>query len=120
MTGSVDEWNPRPGGSYRITLTYSETGLGKSSADSDVVAGRFVELVPGERVVQDADFVADDPAFEGTMRLTWTLRATDGGTEVEIRADNVPLGITAEDHAIGLASSLANLAELVEQPSSTR
>jgi hypothetical protein len=54
------------------------------------------------------------------MRMTWTLRATDGGTEVEIRADDVPPGIAADDHAMGLASSLANLAELVEQPSSTR
>jgi uncharacterized protein YndB with AHSA1/START domain len=103
-----------------LALTYGRAGPGKSTADSDVVTGRFVELVPGERVVQDAEFLADDPAYGGTMRMTWTLRATDGGTEVEIRADDVPPGIAADDHAVGLASSLANLAELVEQPSSTR
>jgi uncharacterized protein YndB with AHSA1/START domain len=113
MTGRVDEWDPRPGGTYRITLTYGEPGGGKSTSDTDVVTGRFVELVPGERVVQDADFEGGDPQFAGTMRMTWTLRTTDAGTDVEIRADHVPPGITAEEHASGLASSLANLAQLV-------
>jgi hypothetical protein len=34
---------------------------------------------------------------------------------VDIRADDVPAGISAEDHAVGLASSLANLAAYVER-----
>jgi hypothetical protein len=33
---------------------------------------------------------------------------------VEIRADHVPDGISAEDHAAGLTSSLANLAACLE------
>lgn len=37
------------------------------------------------------------------------------GTRVEIRADDVPSGISAEDHAEGLASSLANLAAYLER-----
>ena len=37
------------------------------------------------------------------------------GTRVDIRADDVPAGISAEDHAAGLASSLANLATYLEQ-----
>lgn len=32
------------------------------------------------------------------------------GTQVEIRAENVPPGVSPEDHAVGLASSLNNLA----------
>jgi len=38
-----------------------------------------------------------------------------GGTRVDLRADDVPDGISAEDHATGLASSLANLAAYLEQ-----
>jgi hypothetical protein len=38
-------------------------------------------------------------------------RVFDG---VEIRTDDVPGGITAEDHAAGMASSLANLAAYLE------
>jgi hypothetical protein len=34
---------------------------------------------------------------------------------VDIRADDVPAGISAEDHATGLASSLANLAAHLER-----
>jgi hypothetical protein len=66
-------------------------------------------------VVQAVDFVSDDPAYAGTMIMTWEIAAVDSGTRVEIRADDVPDGISAEDHAIGLASSLANLAAYVEK-----
>ena len=115
MTGRIDEWDARPGGAYRMTLTYDEpdAGSGKATADSDVVVGRFVELVPGRRRVQDGEFVSDDPSFSGTMRMTWMLQPQAEGTLVSIRAEDVPSGITAEDHAVGLASSLANLAEYV-------
>jgi hypothetical protein len=47
--------------------------------------------------------------------MTWEVTAVDGGTRVNITADDVPDGISAEDHADGLASSLANLAEHVEE-----
>lgn len=46
--------------------------------------------------------------------MTWSVQAIDGGTRVEIVADDVPDGISAEDHAVGLASSLNNLARYVE------
>ena len=36
------------------------------------------------------------------------------GTEVTVVCSGVPSGISAEDHAAGIASSLANLAAFVE------
>ncbi|QUQ65141.1 SRPBCC family protein [Kutzneria sp. CA-103260] len=116
MTGRFEWFDARPGGSYRLVLTYADPSgaPGKATADSDVVEGRFVDIVPVARVVQAADFVSDDPAYAGTMTMTWAVTAVDGGTRVEIRADDVPDGISAEDHAVGLASSLANLAAYVE------
>jgi uncharacterized protein YndB with AHSA1/START domain len=112
MTATMNRYDARPGGSYRMTLRYADASgaPGKATADADVVEARFVELVPGERVVQAVDFVSDDPAFHGTMTMTWQVRAVDNGTRVEVRADDVPTGISAEDHAAGLRSSLANLA----------
>ena len=83
--------------------------------DSDIVEARFLDIVPGVRVVQAVDFVSEDPAYAGTMTMTWGITAVDTGTHVEIRADHVPVGISAEDHAAGLASSLANLAAYLEQ-----
>lgn len=67
-------------------------------------------LVPGARIVQEVDFESDDPAFAGTMTMRWELTPTDGATLVEIAADNVPDGISADDHAAGMDSSLENLA----------
>ena len=50
--------------------------------------------------------------------MSWELAASDGGTRVEIRAEDVPDGISAEDHAVGLASSLETLAAYVGGESS--
>jgi uncharacterized protein YndB with AHSA1/START domain len=112
MTGRFERFDARPGGSYRLVLTYPDASgaPGKATADADVVEARFVDIVPGVRVVQAVDFESDDPAFAGTMTMTWAVTAVDGGTRVDIIADDVPDGITAEDHAEGIASSLANLA----------
>ena len=87
---------------------------GKSSTDGDIVEARYVDIVPNVRVVQAVDFVSDDPKFAGTMTMTWAVAAVNGGTRVDIIADDVPDGISADDHATGLASSLENLAIHVE------
>jgi len=116
MTATMQRYDARPGGSYRMILRYADASgaPGKTTADADVVEARFVELVAGERVVQAVDFVSDDPAFHGTMTMTWQVTAVDNGTRVEVRADDVPTGISAEDHAAGLRSSLANLAAYLD------
>jgi hypothetical protein len=100
-----------------MVLTYSDASgaPGKASADSDIVEARFVDIVGGERVVQAVDFVSDDPAYAATMTMTWEVTAVDGGTRVDIVAEDVPDGISPEDHAAGLASSLTSLAAYVEQ-----
>jgi uncharacterized protein YndB with AHSA1/START domain len=60
---------------------------GKATAESDIVEARFVDIVPGERVVQAVDFVSDDPAYAGTMTMTWEVTAVDAGTRVDIVAE---------------------------------
>ena len=100
-----------------MVLTHPEGSgaQGKATTDSDIVEARFADIVPGERVIQAVDFVSDDPAYAGTMTMTWKVTAVDAGTRVDIMAEDVPDGISAEDHAAGLASSLTNLAAYVEQ-----
>jgi uncharacterized protein YndB with AHSA1/START domain len=117
MTGRFERFDARPGGSYRMVLTYADASgaPGKANADSDIVEARFIDIVPGERVVQVVDFVSDEPVYAGTMTMTWAVTVADAGTRVDIVAEDVPDGISAEDHAAGLASSLTNLAAYVEQ-----
>lgn len=116
MRGRIEHWDPRPGGGFRMILTYLDPAdsPGKSSAATDVVDVGFADLVPAERVVQQAVFEADDPSFAGTMTMTWQLTPTGGGTEVTVTATDVPPGISQADHEAGIASSLANLASYVE------
>ncbi len=117
MTGRFERFEARPGSSYRMVLTYpgASGAPGKATADSDIVEARFVDIVPGERVVQAVDFVSDDPANAGTMTMTWQVTATDAGTRVDIVAEDVPDGISAADHAAGFASSLTKLAAYLQR-----
>jgi uncharacterized protein YndB with AHSA1/START domain len=111
MRGRFERFDLRPGGGYRMVLTYdTASGAAKATADSDVVEARFVAIEPGRRVVQAVDFISDDPRFAGTMTMTWSVRGVPGGTLVEIEATDVPEGISVHDHEVGMGSSLANLA----------
>lgn len=104
MTGTFERFDLRPGGSYRIVLTYTDAfaAPGKATAKSDIVEARIVDLVPDACVVQAIDFESDDTAFAGTMTMTWEVTPVDGGTRVDITADDVPDGISAKDHAQGM------------------
>lgn len=113
MTARLDHFEPRAGGTYRLILTYDAPGdeaPGKTSAAADVVHGRFVELLPDRRIVQEVRFESDDPAFAEAMTMTWSLAPVLAGTQVTFTCENVPDAIRPEDHAAGLASSLENLA----------
>jgi uncharacterized protein YndB with AHSA1/START domain len=117
MSGRFERFDLRPGGSYRMVLTYADasTAPGKSAAGTDVVEARFVDIVAGVSVVQAVDFVSADPAYAGTMTMTWEVTAVDAGTRLDVRAVDVPPGISAEAHSAGMASSLENLAAYLER-----
>lgn len=115
MICEIAEFDFREGGRYRLTLTYTDqTGYGKSSDDTDIVQGTFAELVPNSRMVQLVEFASDDVAFSGTMHMNWSLTPEATGTRVTITAEDVPPGISPEDHATGMNSTLENLARYVE------
>jgi uncharacterized protein YndB with AHSA1/START domain len=120
MRGRIERWDPRPGGGFRMVLTYldSTDSPGKTSDETDVVNVEFGALVPSERVVQRAVFEADDPSYAGTMTMEWQLGARADGTEVTVTATDVPPGIDQTVHEAGIASSLANLASYVEASTS--
>jgi uncharacterized protein YndB with AHSA1/START domain len=116
MAGEMLAFDARAGGGYRMALRYrgEDHVPGKTGADEDVVEVTFVALVPNRRIVQSAVFDAEDPAFAGTMRMTWSFEPAEGGTRVAIVCEDVPQGIGKRDHDAGLKSSLRNLAAFVE------
>ena len=104
----------------RLTYDGRQRERGKTSDNSDEVEVRLTRIERGRRIEQAITFESDDPAFSGVMRMTWLFEPRTEGTLVTIRAENVPKGIRAEDHAAGLSSSLENLARFVEARRSAR
>jgi uncharacterized protein YndB with AHSA1/START domain len=117
MRGRVHTFDPREGGQFRISLTYQNPGdsqRGKTAGDTDTYHGRFVKLVPYEKIVEVIEFESQEPEFAGEMTMTVMLADVDGGTEVSLLYENVPTGIRPEDNEAGSRQSLQKLAALVE------
>lgn len=116
MSGEVDQFEPHAGGKYRLILYYEgeETTAGKTTENSDVSEGTFVELVPDMKIVMSGVFESDDPNFEGVLTMTWYFEENLEGTKVTVIAENVPQGISKDDHIDGLTSSLENLEYFAE------
>jgi len=118
MKGHVHTFEPHEGGKFRISLTYVDrldSPRGKTSEDTDTVEGKFVELIPNEKIVQVTEFESEQPDFAGEMRITWSLADADGGTEVTVLCEDIPKGIRLEDNETGSRSSLRNLAVFIER-----
>ena len=49
------------------------------------------------------------------MTMTWEVNAVHEGSRVDITADNVPDGITQQDHVAGMTSPLDKLSQHLEQ-----
>jgi uncharacterized protein YndB with AHSA1/START domain len=106
FTGTVHELEPKVGGSYRMSFRNFTTGHGHS------FGGKYLELVPGERVRYSNRF--DDPNLPGEMQTSVTLKKVLVGTEVTIVQEGIPDVIPPEACYLGWQESLRNLARLVE------
>src|SRR4051794_12369819 len=99
MRGEVHELDARVGGRVRMSLTYDDpASAGKTSGSTDTYSGRYVDLVEGERVVEEIAFETDDADLDGTITATTTLRDVDGGTEVEMRMEGMPDAVPPADN----------------------
>jgi uncharacterized protein YndB with AHSA1/START domain len=83
-----------------------------TTGDSHSFGGKYLELVPHERLRYTDTF--DDPNLPGEMTVTVTLKAVSVGTEVGIVQEGIPDLIPVEACYLGWQESLRNLARLVE------
>ncbi len=105
FTGRVLQMDARVGGGYRMQFTNFSSG--KVMA----FGGRYLELVPNERIVNTDAF--DDPNLPGEMRNTITLKAVSVGTELTVVQSGIPAAIPAEACYLGWQESLQLLTQLV-------
>jgi uncharacterized protein YndB with AHSA1/START domain len=106
FTGKVHAIDARVGGSYKMSFTNFTTGQSHS------FGGKFLELVPHERIRHTDAF--DDPNLPGEMQTTVTLKKVSTGTEVNVVQEGIPAAIPTEACYLGWQESLTLLTQLVE------
>ena len=106
FTGKVHHLDARVGGTYKMSFTNFTTGK------SHAFGGKYIELVPNERIRYTDTF--DDPDLPGTMQVTVTLKQVSCGTELNVVQEGIPDVIPAEACYLGWQESLTLLGKLVE------
>lgn len=106
FTGKVHEMDARVGGSYKMSFTNFSTGSSHS------FGGKYLEVVPNERIRHTDAF--DDPNMPGEMTVTIEFEANLVGTKVTITQAGIPAAIPVEFATAGWQESLVLLAQLVE------
>ena len=105
FTGRVLEMNAKVGGIYRMQFTNLSNG------QVHAFGGKYLELVPNERIVNTDVF--DDPNLKGEMRTTVTFKAVSVGTEMHVEQSGIPAAIPVEGCYLGWQDSLQLLTLLV-------
>jgi uncharacterized protein YndB with AHSA1/START domain len=116
MEGHVHAFEARPGGRYRMSLSYQDPHQspgGKTSESTDTFEGRFVELIPDEKIVEVVEFESQDSSYSGEMTITTRLADVDDGTQVTVICEGLPAGIRPEDNELGTRQALQKLAALL-------
>lgn len=106
FTAKMHSFEPRVGGSYRMSFTNFTTGQSHS------FGGTYTELVPNERLRYTDKF--DDANLPGQMDVTVNIKQAPCGTELTIEQAGVPDIIPPEGCYLGWQESLLQLARLVE------
>lgn len=106
FTCQVHSFDFKVGGGFR--MSFSNFGTGSSHS----FGGRYLEIVPNERLVYTDSF--DDPNLPGEMSVTIEFKTVMCGTELIITQAGVPDQIPAEMCYLGWQETLIQLAQLVE------
>jgi uncharacterized protein YndB with AHSA1/START domain len=106
FTAKVHQMDARVGGTYKMSFTNFTTG------NSHSFGGKFLELVPNERIRHTDSF--DDPNLPGEMQTTISIKPVLVGVEISITQEGIPEAIPPEACYLGWQESLTLLAQLVE------
>jgi len=106
FTCKIHHFDPKVGGSFKMSFTNFSTGSGHS------FGGDYLELEPNKLIRYTDKF--DDPNLAGELQVTVTLQPVLCGTEIAIVQEGIPEVIPVEMCYLGWQESLAQLANLVE------
>lgn len=106
FTAKMHQFEPKVGGSFKMSFTNFGTGT------THAFGGSYLELVPNERLRYTDKF--DDPNLKGEIVVTVTLKSVTCGVDIHIVQEGVPTVIPEEACYLGWQESLEQLARLVE------
>jgi uncharacterized protein YndB with AHSA1/START domain len=106
FTAKVHHFEPRVGGTYKMSFRNFTTGHSHS------FGGEYLELVPNERIRHTDVF--DDPNLPGEMQVAVSIKPVLVGVELQIVQEGIPDAIPLEACYLGWQESLILLAQLVE------
>ena len=106
FTAKVHRMDAKVGGEWRMHFTNF------SSGNSHSFGGKYLELVPGQKLKYTSVF--DDPNLPGEMTTTVVLAKVSVGTEISITQEGIPAVIPVEACYLGWQESLVLLAKVVE------
>ncbi|MBS0553521.1 MAG: SRPBCC family protein, partial [Proteobacteria bacterium] len=98
FTCRADHLDAKVGGTFRMAFRNFSTG------NSHAFGGRYLELVPNERIRYTDQF--DDAKLPGEMVTTVTLRAVVCGAELNVVQEGIPEAIPVELCYLGWQESL--------------
>lgn len=105
-TCKVHSFDGKVGGTYKMSFTNFTNGQSHS------FGGKYLELVPGEKIRYTDKF--DDANLPGEMITTITLKKVSCGTDLSVVQEGVPAMIPPEMCYLGWQDSLNLLIQLVE------
>jgi uncharacterized protein YndB with AHSA1/START domain len=105
FTCKVHHMDAKVGGTYKMSFTNFSTKKSHS------FGGKYLELIPGERIRYSDQF--DDPNLPGEMITTVTIKKVSCGSDVSIVQEGVPDAIPPELCYLGWQESIDQLTELV-------
>lgn len=106
FTATVHQLDARVGGTYKMSFKNFTTG------NSHSFGGKYLELVPNERIRHTDIF--DDPNLPGEIQVTVTIKPVLVGVDLQIVQEGIPDVIPVEACYQGWQESLVLLAQLVE------
>ena len=93
FTGKVHHFEAKVGGTFKVSFKNFTTGQSHS------FGGRYLELVPHERIRYMEAF--DAPNMTGELQVQVTLKKVSCGTELSIVQEGVPDAIPVEACCLG-------------------
>ena len=114
----VEQFDFKEGGDYQLRLIpldreQEDTDCAGETGQDSVCAGKFVQIIPGEKIVMTFTWTENGGDIGETL-LTIELFDADSGTDVLLTHERLPDEAMRDAHAEGWSSTLECLEEYLQ------